>query len=42
MLDTGAIKGGIKVSSQRLPSKELPKADTTAAGDREAVGARTP
>ena len=42
MLDTGAIKGGIKVSSQRLPSKDLPKADTSAAGDREAVASGTP
>jgi geranylgeranyl reductase len=39
MLAVAAIKGGIKVSSQRLQSDSLEKAQAPSADERETVGA---
>ena len=39
ILAVSAIKGGIKVSSKKVPSQGLPAPESTSADDREAVGA---
>ena len=39
ILAVSAIKGGIKVSSKKVPSQGLPAPESTSAHDREAVGA---
>ena len=39
ILAVTAIKGGIKVSSKKVPSKGLPIPESTSTEDRETVGA---